>query len=153
MFWKDLVANFLWLQNHFLENWFEPKIIIGNFLWLQNLFLVKKFYPMIFMENLLAETFFGCKIISSGIGLTKKFHPKFLLSNSFYVENFLWLQNHFFRNRCEPKIFSEKMFWKDLVGNFYGCKIISSRIGLNQKLSLTIFYGCKIFSSGKGFIQ
>ena len=76
IFWSKL---FLCLQNHFLENRFEPEIFVKKFLveiflWLENHFLGNGLEPNILIEN-------------------------------FLVENFLWLQNHFLGNRFEPKIF------------------------------------------------
>jgi hypothetical protein len=151
-----LVENFLWLQNHFLENRFEPKIFIKNVLvenclWLQNHFLENRFEPKIFIKIFWSKIFYGCNIISSKTGLNQNFSSKFL------VENFLWLQNHFLENRFEPKIiiknflvekflwlqnnflenrFEQKIFIKHfLAEKFYGCKIISQKTGLNQKSS------------------
>jgi len=46
------------------------------------------------------------------------------------------LQNHFLGNRFEPNIFTKNI----LVEFFYGYKIISSGIGLNQKLSSKSFW-------------
>ena len=47
------------------------------------------------------------------------------------VQNFFWLQNHYFENRSKPKIFC-RIF-------FYDCKIISSEPGLPPKLLWKIF--------------
>ena len=76
--------KFWWLQNHFLENRYEPEIFIKN-IWL--------------------KIFYGCKIISTKTGLNQKFS-----SEMFCVENVLWLQNHFLENRFQPKIFIENLF-------------------------------------------
>jgi hypothetical protein len=46
------------------------------------------------------------------------------------VEIFLWLQNNFLENRFARKNFREKF----LVENVYGCKIISSKTGLQEKM-------------------
>ena len=77
----------------------------------------------------------------------KNFHVKFL------VEIFLCLQNHFLENRFTPKIFMN-VFWSK---TFYGCKIISSKTGSNQKLSMKYFwskiYCCKLISSRTGSHQ
>jgi len=51
-----LVENFLWLQNHFLENMFLPKFS-SNFFW--------------------SKIFYGCKIISSRTGSYQHFHQIF----------------------------------------------------------------------------
>jgi len=72
-----MVDNFLWFQNQFLGNTFEPKILSKIF-W--------------------SKLFYGCNIICSETPLTKNF-----LKN-FAVENFLCLQNHFLGNTLEPKI-------------------------------------------------
>ena len=166
-----LVENFLWLQNHFFGNRFEPKLFRS-------------------------KIFYGCKIISLKTGLNQKFFDlkffmvaksfpreqdwtKIFINNSVFqnvlclenhfledrflqniliknclVENFLWLQNHFLENRFELKI-TINIFWSK---NFYGCNIISSKTGLNQNFSskifwLKIFYGCKIISSKTGLNQ
>ena len=58
------------------------------------------------------------------------------------VENFLWLQNHFLENRFQPKNFHQSF----LVHNFYGGKIISSELNMNQ-----IFFGWKCFMVAKSF--
>ena len=112
------------------------------------------------------EIFYGCKIISPEIGLNQTFSSKFFgwkfswmqnnfLGNSFepkiFIKNVLLLQNHFLGNRFERKFFIEN-FWSKL---FYGCKIISSGICLNQNFSSRIFwskifYRCKIISSEIG---
>ena len=82
------VANFLWLQNHFLGNTFEGKILSKKF-WLKN--------------------FCGSKIISCGIGLNWQFSWKI-----FWL-NFLWLQNHFLGNRFEIKICIESFLSKIFI--------------------------------------
>ena len=116
--WKILVENFLWLQNHFLENRFLPKIFINifcvKFLWLQNHFL----------ENWFLENFH-----ENGLWVENHFLENRLQINIFMilflVENVLCLQNHFLENRFLAKIFM-KLFWSKI---FYGCKIISSKTG------------------------
>ena len=134
------------MQNNFLENRFQPKIfiknlLVENFLWLQNHFLENRFEPKIFIKKFWSKIFYGWKFNSSKQVGTINYHTNSL------VENFLWLQNHFLENRFEPKIFIKKF----LVEIFYGCKLISSEIGLKQKFSSKlfwwkIFYGCKIIS-------
>ena len=73
-----LVKNVLWLQNHFLENWFASKIFIKNpfvenFLWLQNRFLENRFAPKIFITVFWSKLFYGCKIISWKTRFNRKF--------------------------------------------------------------------------------
>ena len=70
-----------------------------------------------FATKVLVENVYGCKIISSEIGLNQQ------------------CQNHFPGFSFEPKICIE-IFWTKL---FYGCKIISSGIGLNQIFSSKVF--------------
>ena len=134
-----LVKKFLWLQNHFLGNRFEPKIFIQHFwdenlLWLQNHFPENRFQPNIFVENFLGINFYGCKIISSAIGLNQKFSSKIFIvaksflgnrfepkiSSKFFGQQFLCLQYHLFGNRFEPKIFI-KVFWSKMfcLQNYY----------------------------------
>jgi hypothetical protein len=59
-------------------------------------------------KNVLSKIYYSCKIISSKTGLKQKF------SSNFFFENFLLLQNHFFENWFEPKIFIKQF----LVENF-----------------------------------
>ena len=127
-----MVENFLWLQNHFLDNRFERKISLKNF-WSKIFYVCKiisskigshqKFSWNIFWSNI----FCGWKIISRKYVQTKNFQKHF------WVENFLWLQNHFLENRFEWKISFPNFF----VLNFYSCKIISSKTGFDQKFSIT----------------
>jgi len=98
---RILVENFLWLQNHYLENRFIPKIfLVENFLWLQNHFLENWLFPRILLrifwdENFFiiaisfpqrqvptkkvsshifcSKIFFGCKIIFSKTGSYPRF--------------------------------------------------------------------------------
>jgi hypothetical protein len=56
------------------------------------------FQEKMFEKNLLSKIVYGCKIISSKTALkTKIFEKKFL------VDLFLWLQNHFLKNRFTRK--------------------------------------------------
>jgi hypothetical protein len=89
-----LVENFLWLQNHFLGNRFEPNIFIEHFLskicygrkiisseiGLNQKFSLKIFWSKMFWSKI----FYGCKIISSEEGLNQKFSPK-LFSQEFFI--------------------------------------------------------------------
>ena len=65
------------------------------------------------------------------------------------VENFLWLQNHFPGSRIEPKIFIQ-MFWSKI---FQGCKIISSKTGLNKKFSKKKCFGRKFLLLQNHFLE
>ena len=111
---------FLWLQNHFLENRILTKIFImffcGKFI------IVSKSYSRNFF---LTNIFYGCKIGSSKTDSYQNISWTFFL-----VENFLSLQNHFLENKFAPKIFI-----KNVLVVFYGCKIISSKAGLQEQCS------------------
>ena len=89
-------------------------------------------------------------------------HQKFS-SKYFLVEKVLFLQNHFLENRFLPKNFGRNFFMdaksfprkqvstknshqKFLVHNFYGGKIISSELNMNQ-----ISFGWKFFMVAKSF--
>ena len=82
-----------------------------------------------FHRNFLVANFYGCKIISSEIGLNQKF------PFTFFWLNFLLCQNHFRGIRFEPKICIE-VFWTKI---FYSCKIISWGIAWNWIFSSKIF--------------
>jgi hypothetical protein len=81
-----LVENFLWLQNHFLENRFIPKFS-SNFFW--------------------SEIFYGCKIISSKTGSYQNFH-QILFGRKFFM-----VAKSFSRKQVPPKIFI-KFFWSKI---------------------------------------
>ena len=125
-----LVENFLWSQNHFLENRFLLKMFIKFiwskiFLWSQNHFLENRFILKIFIKFFWSKIFYGRKINSSKIGSYQQFLPNCLLENffmvaksfpwkqvptnkfyqNFSVEKCLWLQNHFLEYRFLPNIF------------------------------------------------
>jgi hypothetical protein len=141
-----LVENFLWLQNHSLENRFLPRIFIENF-------LVGKF-------------FYDCKIISSKTGsyqkfssvifcrtffiVAKSFPRKQVPTNNFHqkflVQTFLW-SKIISSKTGSYQTFSSKSFWSK---NFYGCKIISSKTGSYHKFS-SVFFGRKFFMVAKSF--
>ena len=104
-----LVENFLWLQNHFLENMFLPKFssnifLVENFLLLQIHFLENRFLPKFSSNFFWSKMFYGCKIIFSKTGSFQNFHQIF--------------------------------FWSNI---FYGCKIISSRTGSCQHFHQNFF--------------
>ena len=101
-----------------------------NFLLCQNHFRVFRFEPKICIEVFWTKIFYGCKIISWGIGVNQIF------SSKVSGRKFLLLQNHLPGERTEPKIFIE-IFWSQI---FYGCKIISTEIGLNQQFPFTFFF-------------
>ena len=168
---KISVENFLWMQCHFLENRYIPKMFIEifcpnffmiaksfprkqvptknfhqhffgqNFLLLQHHFLENRFASKIYMIIFLDEHFYGCKFVSSKTGSYQKFPSTF-----FWKKSLLSFKNHFLENRFLPKIFI-KIFWLKI---FYGCKMISSYTGSYLKFSSNIFYGCKIISSETG---
>ena len=120
-----LVENFLWLQNHFLENRFEVKNVWEKFfvekvfvckivssktglqekLFGRKCFMVAKSFTrkQVWRKKCLRKHFwskniYGCKIIGSKTGLQKiNFEKKIL------VQNFLWMQNHSLRNRLGRK--------------------------------------------------
>jgi hypothetical protein len=65
---KISVENYLWMQCHFLENRYIPK-------------LSSKFFVQIFLSKL----FYDCKVISSKTGSYQKFSSTFFWSNFFIV--------------------------------------------------------------------
>ena len=87
-----------------------------------------------------SNSIFACKIIS----LKQVRHENF--KQSFIVEIFLWLQNHFLENNLLPKIFNI------IFGSkfFYCFKIISSKTESYQKFSTKLF-GRKFFVVAKSF--
>ena len=138
-----MVEIFLWLQNHFLGNRFEPKIFIKNFF---------------------GKNFYDCKVISSEIGLNQKYSLKFFERNFFMVwisfpRKKVWTkyfhQNFLVENFYGCKIIYTKPLWtknchqKFLFENFLLCKIISSKTGLTKKLSK--FFGRKFFLVATSF--
>jgi len=95
---KRFGQKFLWLQNHFLGNRFEPKIFINfhekflvqNFLWLQNHFLENGFDPKIFVQNFLVQKFsMVAKSFPGRRGLTENFHQSFSGRKIFYACNII----------------------------------------------------------------
>ena len=140
---------------------FIKKFLVENFLFAKS-FPRKQVSTKNFHKTLFGSKFFyGCKTISSKTGLNHK------LSYKFFGLKFWWLQNHFLENRFEPKIFI-KNFWskifycsksfpgkqvstknshqKFLVHNFYGGKIISSELNMNQ-----MYFGWHFFMVAKSF--
>ena len=125
-----LVENFLWSQNHFLQNKYLLKIFI-KFFW-SKIFYCRKIISSKtgptknFHQLFLVENFYGRKIISSKTSCYFKFSLNlfgrkfFMVAKSFprkqvptenvhqifLVENFLWSQNHFLENRFLLKILS-----------------------------------------------
>jgi len=97
--WKIFLVENLWLANHFLENRFERKKILETFFG-RKFFMVAKSFPrkQIFKGKIL-ENCFGRKCF-----MVAKLFPRKQIckeKNSwkiFFVETFLWLQNHFFEN-------------------------------------------------------
>jgi len=120
----------------------------------QIFFIVAKSFPQkqvlnkIFHQTFFVEIFYGCKVISSGIGFNQKFSSKIFLLEIFMVAK------SFPRKQDLKNIFIKQCF----VKIFYFCKIISSGIGLNQTFSSKVFWGkffydCKTISSGIGLNQ
>ena len=87
---KYLVENFLWLQNHFHDNRFEPKIFIRNVL-CRKCFMVAKSFPWKQVptknvhQNIFVGIFLWFQIISSKTGLHPKFSSKNVWLKIFYV--------------------------------------------------------------------
>ena len=90
--WNFSGQNFLWLQNHFLENRFAPKLFYNTHwkcldqicLMFQNQFLENRSAPKKLVKNLLSKHFYACKIISSKTGLQETFSLKIFCSKIFY---------------------------------------------------------------------
>jgi len=64
--------------------------------------------------------------------LENRFQPNFFII-TFLVE-FFWVQNNYLKNRFKAKTFIKTFF----VEIYFGCKMISSKTGLIQKISSRI---------------
>ena len=117
----------------FTRNRFEQNIFIKN---LQNRFLENRFEQKIFINNFLVQNFLWLQNRLLETGLNKKFSSKIckIVSSKTGLS----------------KIFSSTIFWPKF---FYGCKIVYSKTGENQKFLFKTFYGCKTISSRRGFNQ
>ena len=127
IFGKNFCRKFLWLQNHFLENRVTGKSF------LRKIFLSKIFYD--------------CKIISWKTDLQDKYFWE-----NFLVKIFLWLQNHFLENRFTAKSFLRKMFCRKffMIAKSFPGKQVCKKTFLGKRFWSKFFYGCKIISSKTG---
>ena len=159
-----LVENCLWLQNDFLENRFEPKIIKeilvenffrctmissktdlnqifpSKFFWMQNDFLENRFEPINFVQN-----FFGRKLF-----MVAKWFPRKQVWTKNYQKNlgrkFFKVHNDFLENWFESKIFLKHLLSNILLG--------AKRFPRKQvwtKIFHQIFFGREFFMVAKWF--
>ena len=87
---------------------------------------------------------YGCKMISSKIALKK--------ISKFFRSNIFWVQNDFLENRFIPIIFIKNLLVKIsfMVAKWFPRKQVWTK-HFHQKVFFKIFYGCKIISSKIGF--
>ena len=117
-----LVENFLWFQNHFLDNRFASKKFFKNFFG-RKFFMVAKSFPR------------------------KQICKKKISWKIFNVENVLWLQNHFLENRFARKKFLNIFFGRKFLRlqNHF----LENRFA--RKKFLKNFFGRKFFMVAKSF--
>ena len=123
--------KFLWLQNHFFGNRFDPKIFIKKFP--PKIFMVAKSFPRKWVRNInFHQIFFGRKFICfQNNFLGNRFKTKIFIRN-ISAEIFLQWHNHFLGNRVEPKIvikkFPQKVLWQqnNFLGNRFEPKIFKN---------------------------
>jgi hypothetical protein len=77
------------------------------------------------MKNILVENFYACKIVVSKSGMNNKFSSKFIGRKFFMVA----------KKFSRKLVCTQNFYEKFLVKNIYGCKIVTSKPGLNKKLS------------------
>ena len=132
---------------------FWPKMFYGCKLISSKTGSYQKYSSIIFWSKM----FYSCTLISSKTGSYQTFWSKILMVANLlprkqapikhFHQKFFMVANSFPRKQVPNKSFHQHF----LVETFYGCKIISSKIGSHQKLSLT-FFGLNFLQIGRAHV-